>query len=50
MSTTVVKRDGTVEELTLDKIHVMVEHACNCLLYTSPSPRDVEESRMPSSA
>ena len=27
--------------------------ACNhitCLLYTSPSPRDVEESRMPSSA
>ena len=24
--------------------------AYNCLLYTSPSPRDVEESRMPSSA
>ena len=24
--------------------------AMNCLLYTSPSPRDVEESRMPSSA
>ena len=23
---------------------------CVCLLYTSPSPRDVEESRMPSSA
>ena len=23
---------------------------CPCLLYTSPSPRDVEESRMPSSA
>ena len=23
---------------------------CICLLYTSPSPRDVEESRMPSSA
>ena len=23
---------------------------CLCLLYTSPSPRDVEESRMPSSA
>ena len=22
----------------------------NCLLYTSPNPRDVEESRMPSSA
>ena len=24
--------------------------ASHCLLYTSPSPRDVEESRMPSSA
>ena len=24
--------------------------AMTCLLYTSPSPRDVEESRMPSSA
>ena len=24
--------------------------SCVCLLYTSPSPRDVEESRMPSSA
>ena len=24
--------------------------SCACLLYTSPSPRDVEESRMPSSA
>ena len=28
-------------------IHGMV---IGCLLYTSPSPRDVEESRMPSSA
>ena len=27
-----------------------VEHYMDCLLYTSPSPRDVEESRMPSSA
>ena len=32
-----------------------IEHAeirifKDCLLYTSPSPRDVEESRMPSSA
>ena len=25
-------------------------HSYTCLLYTSPSPRDVEESRMPSSA
>ena len=27
-----------------------VETVTTCLLYTSPSPRDVEESRMPSSA
>ena len=27
-----------------------VEYLFACLLYTSPSPRDVEESRMPSSA
>ena len=33
--------------------HVLKTHramAKACLLYTSPSPRDVEESRMPSSA
>ena len=28
----------------------VLEHCRDCLLYTSPSPRDVEESRMPSSA
>ena len=26
------------------------QQSASCLLYTSPSPRDVEESRMPSSA
>ena len=26
------------------------DNIADCLLYTSPSPRDVEESRMPSSA
>ena len=26
------------------------QHPVNCLLYTSPSPRDAHESRMPSSA
>ena len=31
---------------TLDSIDAFLA----CLLYTSPSPRDVEESRMPSSA
>ena len=28
----------------------IAEDSITCLLYTSPSPRDVEESRMPSSA
>ena len=28
----------------------LMESFDRCLLYTSPSPRDVEESRMPSSA
>ena len=27
-----------------------IQNYYDCLLYTSPSPRDVEESRMPSSA
>ena len=27
-----------------------LEQACACLLYTSPSPRDLSTSRMPSSA
>ena len=30
--------------------NVVLEKKWGCLLYTSPSPRDVEESRMPSSA
>ena len=29
---------------------IVCEGGNTCLLYTSPSPRDVEESRMPSSA
>ena len=72
--TKVVKRNGSIEPLNLEKMHVMVEEACNglagvsasqveiqsgiqfydgistCLLYTSPSPRDSDTSRMPSSA
>ena len=30
--------------------HIHVENAVPCLLYTSPSPRDISGSRMPSSA
>ena len=29
---------------------MVTSSALSCLLYTSPSPRDVEDSRMPSSA
>ena len=29
---------------------IIIPESNSCLLYTSPSPRDVEESRMPSSA
>ena len=31
-------------------LNEVIEQLESCLLYTSPSPRDVEESRMPSSA
>ena len=31
-------------------VHHMCEDYLNCLLYTSPSPRDKRQSRMPSSA
>ena len=31
-------------------VKINTDGTITCLLYTSPSPRDVEESRMPSSA
>ena len=34
----------------MEKVEMFLEMCIICLLYTSPSPRDVEESRMPSSA
>ena len=36
--------------LDLDSLITVGYATGSCLLYTSPSPRDVEESRMPSSA
>ena len=33
-----------------DKIQLLSELSYTCLLYTSPSPRDLSTSRMPSSA
>ena len=43
---------GTLDEDRMDILDTMMRVIINgaCLLYTSPSPRDVEESRMPSSA
>jgi len=41
--------DSTGIQIAIDAM--TTSSGCNiCLLYTSPSPRDVEESRMPSSA
>ena len=37
------------DETRLNIVTLVAENK-DCLLYTSPSPRDVEESRMPSSA
>ena len=43
--------DHSVKKILYRKLDEYVMPAMNiCLLYTSPSPRDVEESRMPSSA
>ena len=39
-----------IKNLNIIGIFEVVKHYSSCLLYTSPSPRDVEESRMPSSA
>ena len=44
-----LKAQLPIVELTLRQ-GFSVEAVNTCLLYTSPSPRDVEESRMPSSA
>ena len=48
-----VNASGTIQPETEVKISAESTafiDSITCLLYTSPSPRDVEESRMPSSA
>ena len=42
--------DEKLRRLCLEAKEAGFTHIKFCLLYTSPSPRDVEESRMPSSA
>ena len=46
----VIKYPTKVKSVTLDKVPQIEEKLVGCLLYTSPSPRDVHLSRMPSSA
>ena len=45
-----VERRGKVRRAKLFYLRDRVGKATRCLLYTSPSPRDAHESRMPSSA
>ena len=45
-----IHTDNKDELPTADLPWSQLIHPITCLLYTSPSPRDVEESRMPSSA
>ena len=42
--------EGLAQRIQTGDIPDILEDKRVCLLYTSPSPRDVEESRMPSSA
>ena len=50
-SKNVLTKDDTVEKFAKFEQHVnSYLNVCNCLLYTSPSPRDRQKSRMPSSA
>ena len=42
--------NGTAITSTAAELNIVDGSTSACLLYTSPSPRDVEESRMPSSA
>ena len=38
------------KEIGIKQSSAQITHYYNCLLYTSPSPRDTDKSRMPSSA
>ena len=52
MSLTISDLEAALTDRTSEirELETQRDSAMNCLLYTSPSPRDVEESRMPSSA
>ena len=47
----ILRRDGyCCQQCGQDNGKLHVDHIIPCLLYTSPSPRDRQKSRMPSSA
>ena len=46
----VVKKADWIVEAVVERIDIKHNLYENCLLYTSPSPRDRQKSRMPSSA
>ena len=48
--TEIIRKKLRYPNSALAAVRFAAEQFNNCLLYTSPSPRDVEESRMPSSA
>ena len=46
----VLREDGSLELYATEGLNREAVHLTTCLLYTSPSPRDKRQSRMPSSA
>ena len=46
----VLPEEDIIEERLLDELQITAPRSYTCLLYTSPSPRDKRQSRMPSSA
>ena len=47
---TCIPHDTNLKIMCVYTVQCQISHAYNCLLYTSPSPRDATLSRMPSSA
>ena len=50
MEAGLLKLDAQSTDSELINTIFRAAHSINCLLYTSPSPRDRQKSRMPSSA
>ena len=48
--TTITKKDNYCTCFMFEHLGGNLSKNCSCLLYTSPSPRDLSTSRMPSSA